>query len=406
MGCIKKPWFNTFALLVCMLGLMGFLGTEASGADEIGGWKWKADASMGFSYDTNVFKLSSLQSDRFDQNRPSDQKSGRFNGMDSIDDFVFTPRLRATLSRHGLQGRKLSVTPSIAYNRYVQDQEKSYFDFGLGINQKVGKHGNVGLDFGYAPNIYKKNYLSGAVDKTGNGISGGEKVFSPAHHDDTTVVLSYGQRLWKSHHKHRKTLAPDSVSAKVRVGYENRNFDDPFTVRTEDNFLAGLDLGLALHKNTDLTLSYLFKSISTTVGPEVLIRDEPFFGVDLNGNGNTTDLSVATQQNVDRSRDQHSVGVKVTTRLQKGWYGHVKYEARFTSFNSKEPFDVTRLNRSDTRQKVGLGVKGQLAPRWTMALNWSLTHNEAARDGLALVDKAEGKSYDRNIFSAVVSYLF
>jgi len=410
---VKIQCLKTMAVLVCLFGLIGFFAVNASAANKIGGWKVKTDASMGFSYDTNVFKLTSQQSDRFDQNRSSDQKSGRFNKMDSIDDFIFTPRVKATFSRSGIMGRKLSITPSIEYNKYVQVQEKSYFDFGLGIKQKVGKHSHVGLNFDYAPNIYRKNFLSNAVDaqtifdtKGKHGISGGEKVFSPAHYDDTTVELSYGRRLWKNHRKHRKVLSPDALSAKVFGGYENRNFDNPFTNRTEDNFFAGLNLGLALRKHTDLTLSYLFKGISTNVSPELLIRNESKFGVDLDGDTVVENLNVATTQNVDRSRDQHTVGIKVSTRVRKGWYAHAKYEARFTSFNSNQPFDVSRLNRNDTRQKAALGLKGEIARRWFLALGWVNEHNHANRSGITIIDKAEVKSYDINVYSAVISRTF
>jgi len=423
---VKIPCLKTMVVLVCLFGLVGFFAVNASAANKIGGWKVKTEASMGFSYDTNVFKLTSQQSDRFDKDKSvvpnpvgnpdqkravADQTSGRFNKMDSIDDFIFTPRVKATFSRSGIMGRKLSITPSIEYNKYVQVQEKSYFDFGLGIKQKVGKHSHVGLNFGYAPNIFRKNFLSDAVDTknppgTINKISSNEKIFSPAHHDDTTAVLSYGRRLWKNHRKQGRGLFPDALSAKVLVGYENRNFDDPFTNRTEDNFLAGLDLGLALHKHTNLTLSYLFKGISTNVDTEVLIRNETNFGVDLNGDGDAMDLRIRTEQNVDRSRDQHTVGIKVSTRLRKGWYAHAKYEARFTSFNSQQPFDVSRLNRNDTRQKAALGLKGEIARRWFLALGWVNEHNHANRSGITVIDKAEVKSYDINVYSAVISRTF
>jgi len=384
--------------------------TNALAAEKIGGWKWKAVASTGLSYDSNVYKLSSTQSARFDQNRKSDQTSGRFKDMDSVDDFIFTPRLKASFRRAGIGGGELSVKPSIAYNIYAQSQEKNYFNFGLDINQAVGKHGIIGIELAYAPNIFKKNYLSAATDGqnigfAGHGISGSEKLFSPAHYDKTSVTLVYGRRLWKSHVKHKNTLALDTLSGHILAGFENRSYDDPFTVRTEDNLFAGFDLEFALHKNTILALSYIFKNIDTTVDTELLIRNETNFGgVDFDNDGFIENINAATEQKVDRSRNNNTIGVKVSTRLVKDWSGYAKYEARFTSYKSEERFDVTRLNRTDTRQKVGIGVKGELAPRWTLALSWVLTHNQAARDGLALVDKAEAKSYDKNVVSAVISY--
>ncbi len=402
MGCDKKPLFNALAVFVGIFIMTGFFGGMAYGADDIGGWKWRAEASTGFAYDSNVFKLSSTQSARFDQNLTKDQTSGRFKNMDSVDDFIFTPRIRASFSRSGIMGGEFSVRPSIAYNVYAQSQEKNFFNFGLDLKQNLGKQGNIGLKLAYAPNIFKKNYLSGAKDAEtigfpGHGISGSEKVFSPAHYDKTSAILSYGRRLWKN--------PTNTGSGHILAGYENRSFDDPFTVRTEDSLLAGFDVGMTIHKNTSIVLNYLFKNIDTTVGTEVLIRNETNFGgVDFDGDGFIEPINTVTEQTVDRSRNQNTVGGKVSTRLRKGWRGYAKYEARFTHYKSEEQFDVTRLNRTDTRQRVGVGVKGQLAKRWSLTLGWLLTHNAAARDGLALVDKAEAKSYDKNVVSAIISY--
>ncbi len=411
MGYTRKAWLGRLAVILCAIGLTGLTAGGAYGAGEAGGWKWKAEASVGFAYDTNVFKLSSTQSDRYDLNLSKDQTTGRYKDMDSIDDIIFTPRIKATLRTPGLGGRDLSIKPSIEYNKYVWNQERSYFDFGLGVNQALGKHSGVGVSFGYAPNIFKKNYLSDAIDKETfgdplHGISGIEKVFSAAHYDKTDVELYYSARLWRSANANPANLSLDAVSGKVRVGYENKNYDAPFTNRTEDSFFAGLDIDLALYRHTTLTLSYLFKNIDTPVEPEVLVRNELSFNTDLDGDNVIENLNVATRQNVDRSRSQNTVGARVSTRLKNGWHAYAKYEVRFTSYKSEETFDVTRLNRNDTRQKVGAGVEGEIAPRWTMALDWTLLHNAAARDGLAQVDMTEAKSYDKNVLSAVISYTF
>ncbi len=411
MSGIEKILHVKIRVLLCVLALAGFFATSASAKGEVGDWKWKAEASLGLYYDTNVYKLSSLQKDRFDLNLSKDQTTGRFKDMDSIDDFIFTPRLMATLRRRGYDGGALTLKPSIAYNRYVQNQEKSYFDFGLNVHQALGKHSGVGVDLGYAPNIFKKNYLSGAVDNEplgdpAHGITGSEKSFSPAHYDKTDLTFYYSQRLWKSARKNFDTLSLEAVSGKVFAGYENKNYDDPFTNRTEDSLFAGFDVALALYRHTTLTLGYLYKDISTPVEPETLVRNELSFNIDFDNDSVIENLNVATRQNVDRSRTQNTIGVKVTRKLQKDWTGYIKYNVRFTSFKSKEPFDVVRVDRNDTRQRFGLGLKGEVAPSWTMALGWTVTHNSASRSALAQVDKTEGKSYDKNVLSVVVSHVF
>ncbi len=413
MKALKKPWFNLFIAVVCLIGFMSLSQTSVFAAGT-GGWKWKGDAGVGFAYDTNVYKLSSTQSARYDSNRTSDGISGRYKDMDSINDLIFTPRFRATLKREGMGGGEFSLKPSLSYNIYSQNTEKNYFKFGLEMTQEVGAHGLAGLALVYSPSIYKKNYLSGALDgdnlpSTGISttvIQSAEEVFTAANYDKASATVSYGFRLWKNEAKDKATFEFDKVSAHVLAGYESKTYDDPFAIRDEDNLFAGFDLDVALYKSMSLTFSYLFKSVDTSVGKELLLRDEPNFGVDLNGDGDALDLSVATNQNVDRSRNMHTFGVKVSARIADGWKGYARYDVRFASYQSAERFDVTRIDRNDTRQKVGLGVKGEIAPQWTMALAWTLTHNAAARDGLAITDKAEGKSYDKNVFSALISYRF
>ncbi|MFQ5427941.1 MAG: hypothetical protein ACE5EZ_03070 [Thermodesulfobacteriota bacterium] len=428
MKSMKKSWFNLIIVFVCALGLISLFGGAASG-NEAGGWKWKAEAGMGLTLDTNVYKFSSSQSDRFDANSTSDQMSGRYEDMDSESDFIFTPQLKATFKRPGLGGRTFSVRPSVAYNVYSKNMEKNFFEFGIGLRQQVEDHASVGLELDYAPNIFKKNYLSGAADKDltfsvglpTSIIQDNEEIFSPAHYDKTKITVDYSRRLWKSAKSAMTNLELEKVSGRVLAGYESKSYDAPFAVRDEGSLFAGFDVKLALYKDTAFTFSYLFKSIDTDVGTEMLIRDEPDFAVDLNGDGipdsfdtvadlngdgDSLDINVPTLQNVDRSRNQHSLGVKASTKIGEGWKGYAKYEVRFASYKSEERFDVTRVDRTDTRQKVGLGIKGELAPRWTMDLGWTLTHNEASREGLAVVDKAEAKSYNKHVFAALVSYRF
>ncbi|MFQ5354202.1 MAG: hypothetical protein ACE5DR_04580 [Thermodesulfobacteriota bacterium] len=410
---VNQPRFNFLVVLVCVVALTGLFGGAASGA-AAGGWKWKADAGIGFAYDTNVYKFSTTQSNRFDANSTADQTSGRYNDMDSEGDFIFTPQVKATLKTQGPGGRTFSVKPSVAYNVYSQNMEKNAFEFGLDLEQEVGAHSDVGLELEYSPNNFKKNYLSGAVDTDltfsvglpTSIIQDNEEIFSPAHYDKAKATLSYGRRLWKKPGKASANLELDAVSGRVLAGYESKSYDAPFSVRDESRLFAGLEVELDLYKSTSFTFDYLFKSISTDVGTEVLIRDEADFAFDFNGDGDTLDTNVGTTQNVDRSRNQHSLGAKASTKIGDGWKGYAKYEVRFTSYKSDETFDVTRVDRSDTRQKVGVGLKGELAPRWTMDIGWTLTHNEAARDGLVVTDKAEAKSYNKHVLAALISYRF
>jgi len=125
----QRVFFNFLIAFICALGLILLSGSVA----EAGGWKWKGEAATGFAYDTNVYKLSSTQSTRLDARKSSDKISGRFKDMDSVDDFIFTPRVKASLKGPGLLGRDIVFRPSIAYSIYASNSEKNFFKFGLGL---------------------------------------------------------------------------------------------------------------------------------------------------------------------------------------------------------------------------------------------------------------------------------
>src|SRR3990170_5132604 len=221
-----------FIILAFMLGLFC---VSAETAEAAGAWKWKGEAEAGLAYDTNVYSLSSTQKARLKEDRASDQTSGRFNDMESVEDLILTPRFKAAGKTIGLGGRGFEVKPSILYELYAENTKKNHFELGLGLKHELWAEDWLAIEFGYAPDVYKKNYLSDAVDVTNDGVSSSERVYSPATYNDVKVDLVYGRRLWKRGKGPRASGGVERVDGEVLAGIQKSEYDSPFGNRSEDS---------------------------------------------------------------------------------------------------------------------------------------------------------------------------
>jgi hypothetical protein len=135
-----------------------------------------------------------------------------------------------------------------------------------------------------------------------------------------------------------------------------------------------------------------------------MIRDEPDFGLDGNGDGDALDQNVRIVQTVDRSRVDHSLNLKASKKLTDDWTGNASYGLRFQNYDSKETFDVTRQDRTDTRHKFALGLARKYSKKLSIDLDWEYTTETANRAGLGSVGEAEDKPYNKHVISAVLQY--
>ncbi len=394
----------------CVFGLLYPSAYAVAGGTK--GWKVKTTVESTFKYDTNIFKLSSTQRDKLDANSASNVTSGRFKDMETTGDFIVSPALKVALKTRGLNGKTLVLKPGVVYNIYTQNTEKNYAKLGFDVEQSLGGRSSVGVKVDYAPSVYGKNYLFDAVDGNSDGnISTAEKVYKKSDHDNFSVAGTYGRRLWKGKkHGNGKlgALGVNSVDGELLVGYSKKEYDAPFSNRTETGFMAGGAVNMVVDKSVDLTFRYLFESIDTPVSAEVLIRNENNFsgGTDLNGNSTTTDTAARTVQNVDRSRTEHTFGFKAATKVGNGWNGYFKYDLRLQNYLSNETYDVTRVDRDDVRHRLGIGLDKKYGKNWSLGFDYRWTQEKAGRSALANTDKAETKSYTKHEVSAVLAYNF
>lgn len=399
-----KYYLGSVFVFMLMLGILLALSDEAFAKS---GFKVKTQVDSEFVYDSNVYKLSANQANKLEKNNAASQVSGRFTDMESVDDIIVTPRLKLDLKIPGLGGRDFKITPSVLYQLYMLNTVKNHFEMGLDLEQELSSNGSIGVEIDYALNVFQKNQLADAVDLTPSSpieITPDERIYKPASYDDMVIDLTYRRRLWKDAKGGAGPLGINKMYGEVLVGYQSREYDDPFTNRNLDSIRVGGGLDLDLENDVKLAFSYLYEHIDTPVDTEVLLRDEPHFGVDLNGNGVATDLQVRTVQTVDRSRTEHTLGVKVGGKLNEDWSGKAGYEFRIQDYKSTEPFDITRLDREDFRHTVSVGAKRKFGSKWTLELEGEVAHEGAKRDALANVDPTESKSYDKWLIGAVLSY--
>ncbi|MFQ5442882.1 MAG: hypothetical protein ACE5EB_09215 [Thermodesulfobacteriota bacterium] len=405
MAGFKEKYLHGLIVFVCVFGLWGgaVRGAHAGGA---GGLKWGADFDLGLAYNSNVYKLSAAQKARRDANSTASQTSGRFTDMESTDDFIASPEVEFSLKVDGLGGRDLEIKPGVTYNIYAQNQEKNFLELALEIKQDVTKYGVFSVEVGYEPDVFKKNYLSDAIDTSGDGlITDDERVYSKGNYDKKSIVASYKHRLWKGPKGIAGSSELEKVYGKVFAGYEKKDYDSPFdATRTTDNFLAGTGIDMEFGGGAELSFKYTFENITADAAAEVLILNEADFGVDFNGINGIESFDARTVQNVDRSHNDHKLKVKGRLKVAPDWYAEAGYELRFQFYKSEERFDVTRVDRTDVRHRVGAGIEGELAKDWSLGVGWDWTHEEAGRDGLAAINQADTKSYDRHVVSAVISY--
>ena len=118
------------------LGLVAFvLGTllaataptSASGAE---GWKWLSRAEVEGEYDSNVFNLSSASSDRVDDQDPVNKANGRIRDMESVDDFILSPRIGVGAKIKNSLG-SFSIVPSAGYHFHLQNRARDFPEIGF-----------------------------------------------------------------------------------------------------------------------------------------------------------------------------------------------------------------------------------------------------------------------------------
>ncbi len=377
-------------------------GAQAGESDLRLGWDLFFEEVV--SYDSNIFGLSDKTRDRLEDDRSGDSVSGRFDDMDSADDVVVSSDLMLVSKLRGLGDGSFRVIPSITYDYFALNESKSHPTFSLSIDRDSASDTTVSLDLAYELDVFPKNYLKNVTDLTGQ-VTAKDRVYDRGEYDEAAASVTYETRLWKRRKKTQSFLDARRIEGFVEFGYARRDYDGPFYNRDRNAVDAALGVSTEFGKRWNFDLGYEFDYVATGNGKEVLVRNEPDFGVDFNGDGDIVDLKRRTVQRVDRSRMDHSVDLRLRYDFAKRWEAWAGYLFRYQDYLSKERFD-THKGREDFGHSVRAGVGWEIDSRWSLELE-GLWHTKKAEKEDFGDDDEQGTHYERfNVSLGVIVKFF
>ncbi|MEO6067108.1 MAG: hypothetical protein ABIQ41_03885 [Gemmatimonadales bacterium] len=326
------------------------------------GWRTRIELQVDAEYDDNVFLLAPTRKPDLASPSAGDVTSGRFRGMESAGDVITDLGLGIAFRGPGLTGRTLAIVPSVGYEWYAQSPERSNLTLGLAMEQALPHQDMVRLRGGIVPSYFQKNYLSDAVDVSGDGvITNDERIYARGEYRETSAGIDYRHRLVKE-------TSSRSTSLWLTVGgaYSSKRFDAPHQGRDLSGPTASIGLKMDRGKAFSVQVAYSQDWLDATADSQVMVLDEPDFGQDLNGNTTTTDLDVRVAGTVDRSRVERAGGARVDIAVGRRSELRLDYEHRWRSFSSTEPLDAANRGRRDRRDQFGATFVSELSRRVRM----------------------------------------
>lgn len=371
--------------------------------------EWRVKGTL--EYNSNVFLLDGDHQDRLENDLPADQASGRYDDMESVEDFILTPELRFEVKGPSPLGRRLDAWLGLQAPVYFLNPRRTHFDIGVGVGQSIGRDGHLGFSAGMLPQYFNKNYLADGVDASGNGsISSDERIYEAGVYQEFEVQLEYRHRIVD-----RSAQQPLGLEGEVAAGYRMRTYDSPFDGRDETApfVRVGLDVSYAFRrgaaKGSGWVLKggvfYKYEAVDSPTEQEVVLLNEAFYGVDFSGDGDTTDSNARSVQAVDRTRTEHRFGVLLGASIGSSIDLGVEYSRLLKEFDSSNPLDVAHSGRNDTRDDFGLFLKYSFRKGVDVKVgyDWRRQITDRPDDPDSV---SESTDYKRNIFYLSFSYRF
>jgi hypothetical protein len=321
-------------------------------------------------YDSNVFLLSDRQKTKLQTAGPAEQISGRFNDMNSVHDYIFTPSVKFLAEGPGFGGRKLGLQAGVNYDMYFLNPRRRHVNIEIAAEQSTSRNGRARVKFEYAPRYFYTNYLADATNYT-SSVLPSERVYKPDVYSEWDLTVDYRYRL-----------AGGRAGLLGRAGYLQRRNQAPFIGhdRNEPHVGGGLDFGLTKWWRIDG--NYDFALVDSPRVQEVMILNEPDFGVDFNNDGDATELNIRTVQFVDRRHHEQRFRADTKLGIREKSYFEFGYERRHRNFSSKEPFDVFHNGRTDNRDTLQVAFTSHLNDRvqFTTGYSYALENSNRPND--------------------------
>ncbi len=341
-------------------------------AKKKGEWKSTWAARVDLEYDTNIWRLDGDDQDRLLDDLAGDQISGRFDGMESIEDWIITPSIRFATKGPSPFGRKLEAHAKLEWNQYAVNPDRSHLRAAIGAEQNVGKDGRLDLDLELIPQYFQKNYLADATDFTGS-VAASERVYEAGDYRQFAISLRY---------RHRFVEETDAeFDGLVSLGVRDRAYSSPFRERNEIGVPFEFGVRAGGWQRVKAALALRFEPIASPGDDAVVLLDEPFFGVDLNGDGDNTDMNARSVQEVDRSRLETSFVFGVEVQVTETFTAGFAWTRTWKEWDSDGAFDVDHRDRSDVQDVIELQVRVQVTPDWEGRVTYEHTMQSTDRPG-------------------------
>src|SRR5260370_21519419 len=157
-------------------------------------WKGAVKVEAKGRYDSNTFLLADRQKTRLQRAGPAEQISGRFNDMNSVHDYIFTPSVKFLAEGPGVGGRRLGLQAGVNYDMYFLNPRRRHFNIEVAAEQNTSRNGRARAKFEYTPSYYYRNYLADATNYT-SSVLPSERVYKPDVYSEWDVTADYRYRL-------------------------------------------------------------------------------------------------------------------------------------------------------------------------------------------------------------------
>lgn len=387
-----------FCLILC-LSLCPLCSRAQAATTESGGYNetektakdYKLDlyARTDFEYADNVFRLTDSQISSMETNSIEDRAGGRYKDMDSVSDYIVKPEIELKYKADSPLGGKFRLTSLIKYNYYTKNEEKSYPEGSIKLKNSIGENGALTLEGTFLTGFFKRNYLSGFDDASGDGnISRGERIYSPATYDEYEGILAYEHEIIKS----KKDII-SGLSIRPFAGYRSRIFNSTFSNRDQNIGIAGMGINLEFLSRVALEMKYQYEDVSCPGDKELVLFDEYIPAADINGDGDIS-KNAPLVTSVDRSSSRHIIEVNSKFKLTKYATLFAGYKNRNTSFTSDNGLDIEHYNNHAIRQEIKSGISYDFSRRWSAAFEYIRIDDEDEEDG----------DYSQNNYMITIKY--
>lgn len=321
--------------------------TSAAVQSEQPQWTSSVRVRSDVTRDDNVFLMSPGLIARMHRQVEADRISGRFRDMRAASDTIFVPSLAWEAQGSGIGRRRLITHADLEFNLHARNVRRNHLRLDLWAEQRTSRYGRTRLRLEYVPEVFQRNFFADATDRIGS-VSAQERIYQPGISLETDLTLRYRHlRLPGNLRRLRATVAG---------GYLSRRYRSPFGGMSRGSPHAEAEVEFAVARWLQTAVAYEGALVKSPRMAEVMILDEPQFGVDFNGDGDTRDLNRRAVQVVDRSHGSHRWRVSSTADIARGVTLDVSYDRRNRRYSSGEPFDVRYRGRFDQRDTARLQI--------------------------------------------------